>query len=126
MRARSRTARPLLRSSLHRQHGPEDEDGEGEAQEDGSDAEDSGEELDAGALSRKYGRFELAHGGTIFLDEIGDLPANAQATLLRVLQEKEIERVGGTKPIKVDVRVIVATHRNLEELVRQGSFRDDL
>ncbi|HQJ08816.1 MAG TPA: sigma 54-interacting transcriptional regulator [Deltaproteobacteria bacterium] len=62
----------------------------------------------------------------MFLDEIGDLPANAQATLLRVLQEKEIERVGGTKPIKVDVRVIVATHRNLEELVRQGSFRDDL
>ncbi len=80
----------------------------------------------SGALSRRFGRFELAHGGTIFLDEIGDLPANAQATLLRVLQEKEFWRVGGTKAVKVDLRVIAATHRNLEELVRQGSFRDDL
>lgn len=79
-----------------------------------------------GAFSRKYGRFELAHGGTIFLDEIGDLPAHAQATLLRVLQEKEIDRVGGTKPVKVDVRVIAATHRNLEEMVHRGAFREDL
>jgi len=79
-----------------------------------------------GALSRKYGRFELANGGTIFLDEIGDLPAHAQATLLRVLQEKEIDRVGGTRPVKVDVRVITATHRNLEELVSKGDFREDL
>ncbi|MFY9398877.1 MAG: sigma 54-interacting transcriptional regulator [Desulfomonilia bacterium] len=79
-----------------------------------------------GALSRKYGRFELANGGTIFLDEVGDLPAHAQSTLLRVLQEKEIERVGGTKPIKVDVRVIAATNKNLEEMAREGSFRYDL
>jgi transcriptional regulator with GAF, ATPase, and Fis domain len=79
-----------------------------------------------GALSLKHGRFERAHQGTIFLDEVGDLPASVQVRLLRVLQEKEIERVGGTKPIKVDVRVIAATHRNLEELVRKGSFREDL
>lgn len=79
-----------------------------------------------GALTRRYGRFELAHGGTIFLDEIGDLPAHAQAALLRVLQEKEIERVGAARPVKVDVRVIAATHRDLEELVRKGNFRSDL
>jgi len=79
-----------------------------------------------GALSRKFGRFELANGGTIFLDVIGDLPAHAQATLLRVLQEKEIDRVGGTTPVKVDVRVIAATHRDLQELVSKGDFREDL
>lgn len=79
-----------------------------------------------GALSRQYGRFERAHQGTIFLDEVGDLPASVQVRLLRVLQEKEIERVGGTKPIKVDVRIIAATHANLEALVREGSFREDL
>ncbi len=79
-----------------------------------------------GALSRKYGRFERAHQGTIFLDEVGDLPAHAQVRLLRVLQEKEIERVGGTSPVKVDVRVIAATNRNLEELVDEGRFRKDL
>ena len=79
-----------------------------------------------GALYRKYGRFERAHQGTIFLDEVGDLPASVQVRLLRVLQEKEIERVGGTKPIKVDVRIIAATHRNLAELLRDGSFREDL
>ncbi len=79
-----------------------------------------------GAIARKYGRFERAHLGTIFLDEVGDLPASVQVRLLRVLQEKEIDRVGGTKPVKVDVRVIAATHRNLEELVREGSFREDL
>ncbi len=79
-----------------------------------------------GALSRKYGRFERAHLGTIFLDEVGDLPVSVQIRLLRVLQEKEIERVGGTKPIKVDVRVIAATHRNLETLVREDFFREDL
>jgi transcriptional regulator with GAF, ATPase, and Fis domain len=79
-----------------------------------------------GALSQKSGRFERAHQGTIFLDEVGDLPASAQVRLLRVLQEKEIERVGGTKPIKVDVRVIAATHNDLEAMVREGSFREDL
>lgn len=79
-----------------------------------------------GAISKILGRFERAHQGTIFLDEIGDLPLSAQVRLLRVLQEKEIERVGGTKPIKVDVRIIAATNRNLETLVREGSFRKDL
>jgi len=79
-----------------------------------------------GAISRKRGRFERAHTGTIFLDEIGDLPLAAQARLLRVLQQHEIERVGGTEPIPVDVRIISATHRNLEEMVRSGQFREDL
>jgi transcriptional regulator with GAF, ATPase, and Fis domain len=79
-----------------------------------------------GALSRQYGRFERAHQGTIFLDEVGDLPASVQSRLLRVLQEKEIDRVGGSNPVRVDVRVIAATHRNLEELVRDGLFREDL
>ena len=79
-----------------------------------------------GAGSRHLGKFEQAQGGTLFLDEIGDMPAAMQAKLLRVLEEGEIERVGGDKPIRVDVRVIVATHRNLEELARAGNFRQDL
>jgi DNA-binding NtrC family response regulator len=79
-----------------------------------------------GAASRHTGKFEQAHRGTLFLDEIGDMPLTMQAKLLRVLEEGEIERVGGDKPIPVDARVIVATHRNLEEMVRQGSFRADL
>ncbi|HEU4333262.1 MAG TPA: sigma 54-interacting transcriptional regulator [Candidatus Eisenbacteria bacterium] len=79
-----------------------------------------------GALSRKIGRFELADGGTIFLDEIGDLPLDLQTKLLRVLQEGEIDRVGGTRPIKVNVRVIAATHRDLEREVAAGAFRQDL
>jgi len=79
-----------------------------------------------GAFSQKLGRFERAHEGTIFLDEIGELPLEAQVRLLRVLQEKEIERVGGTKPIEVDIRIIAATHRDLEAMVRDRMFRDDL
>jgi two-component system nitrogen regulation response regulator NtrX len=79
-----------------------------------------------GAASRHTGKFEQAHRGTLFLDEIGDMPATMQAKLLRVLEEGEIERVGGDKPFAVDVRVVVATHRNLEEQVRQGTFREDL
>lgn len=79
-----------------------------------------------GAISRKRGRFERAHTGTIFLDEIGDLPLAAQIRLLRVLQQHEIERVGGTESIPVDVRIISATHRNLEEMIRSGRFREDL
>jgi len=79
-----------------------------------------------GALSRKIGRFELGDGGTVFLDEIGDLPLDLQVKLLRVLQEGEIERVGGTRVIKVDVRVIAATHRNLAKGVEEGYFRADL
>jgi PAS domain S-box-containing protein len=79
-----------------------------------------------GAITRRVGRFELAHGGTIFLDEIGELPADAQAKLLRVLQEREFERVGGTAPIKVDVRVLAASNRDLLQAVREKSFREDL
>ena len=79
-----------------------------------------------GALSRKKGRFEMANGGTIFLDEIGDISANTQVSLLRVLQEHCFERVGGNGPISVDVRVVAATNRHLEEMVRQGTFRLDL
>lgn len=79
-----------------------------------------------GAASRHTGKFEQAHRGTLFLDEIGDMPMTMQAKLLRVLEEGEIERVGSDKPFSVDVRVVVATHRNLEEQVRQGTFREDL
>ena len=79
-----------------------------------------------GAASRHVGKFEQAHRGTLFLDEIGDMPLPMQAKLLRVLEENEIERVGGDRPIPVDVRVLVATHRNLEEQVKRGAFREDL
>ncbi|TMO75476.1 sigma-54-dependent Fis family transcriptional regulator [Pseudoalteromonas sp. S3785] len=79
-----------------------------------------------GAISARKGRFELAQGGTLFLDEIGDMPLQMQVKLLRVLQERSYERVGGTKAIQADVRVIAATHRNLEEMIEKGSFREDL
>lgn len=79
-----------------------------------------------GAIRRKPGRFELAGGGTIFLDEVGDLPPAAQSKLLRVLQEKSVERIGGTETVTVDVRVIAATNKNLEEEVKSGRFREDL
>jgi len=79
-----------------------------------------------GALFQQRGRFERAHGGTIFLDEISELPLNAQVRLLRVIQEKEIERVGGTQSIKVDVRIISATNKDLKRLVEKNLFRDDL
>ena len=79
-----------------------------------------------GATSQKMGKFEVAAGGMIFLDEIGDMPLTTQAKLLRVLQEKEFERVGGNRTIKVDVRFIIATNKNLPEMVRQGQFREDL
>ncbi len=79
-----------------------------------------------GAFEKRIGKFELAHGGTIFLDEIGEVPLELQAKLLRVLQEKEIERIGGKAPIKTDVRIIAATNRNLETEVLEGRFRMDL
>jgi two-component system NtrC family response regulator len=79
-----------------------------------------------GAFQRKIGRFEVANKGTIFLDEIGDVPLSLQPKLLRVLQEREIERLGGLYPIKVDVRIVAATNKNLEEEVKQGRFREDL
>ncbi|MCL4476107.1 MAG: nif-specific transcriptional activator NifA [Nitrospirae bacterium] len=79
-----------------------------------------------GAMAMRKGRFELANGGTIFLDEIGDLPLTLQPKILRVLQEKEFERVGGERTIKVDVRLVAATSRDLEDLVSEGKFREDL
>jgi formate hydrogenlyase transcriptional activator len=79
-----------------------------------------------GATQRRLGRFELADGGTIFLDEAGELPGETQVALLRVLQERAFERIGGTKPIPVDVRVIAATNRDLDQAIADGSFRRDL
>jgi DNA-binding NtrC family response regulator len=79
-----------------------------------------------GAIRKKSGRFELANRGTIFLDEIGDIPTEIQAKLLRILQEKEFERIGGINTIKVDVRIIAATNQNLEQKITEGSFREDL
>src|ERR1700730_1880474 len=79
-----------------------------------------------GSASRHVGKFEQANRGTLFLDEIGDMPAAMQAKLLRVLEEGEVERIGSDKPTTVDVRVVVATHRNLEQLVEAGTFRRDL
>ena len=79
-----------------------------------------------GAMQRRLGRFELADGGTIFLDEVGDLLPDTQVALLRVLQERKFERVGGTQPIHIDVRVIAATHRNLKTAIANGTFREDL
>jgi transcriptional regulator with GAF, ATPase, and Fis domain len=79
-----------------------------------------------GALSQKRGRFERAHKGTIFLDEIGELPLNAQVRLLRVIQNREIERIGGIKTIPIDIRIIAATNRNLEEMIKNKQFREDL
>jgi transcriptional regulator with GAF, ATPase, and Fis domain len=79
-----------------------------------------------GAVTQKRGLFERAHQGTIFLDEIAELSAEVQVRLLRVLQEKEIERVGGGAPLQLDIRVIAATHQNLEDMVAKGRFREDL
>ncbi len=79
-----------------------------------------------GAVADRVGRFELAHGGTIFLDEIGDLPLDMQVKLLRVLQERTVDPVGGTRPVQVDVRVVAATHRDLEAEIAAGRFREDL
>src|SRR4030043_334999 len=79
-----------------------------------------------GATSRRIGRFEEANGGTLFLDEIGEMQLNMQAKLLRVFQEKEIVRIGGSKPVKTDCRIIVATNKNLKEEVKKGNFREDL
>jgi transcriptional regulator with PAS, ATPase and Fis domain len=79
-----------------------------------------------GAVRRKQGLFEVAEGGTVFLDEIGDLPTAMQVKLLAAIEEKQFLRIGGTRPIQCDVRILVATHRDLEEAIREGSFREDL
>ncbi|MEK9629998.1 MAG: sigma-54 dependent transcriptional regulator [Nitrospinota bacterium] len=79
-----------------------------------------------GAVNTRIGRMELANQGTIFLDEIGDMPTSLQVKLLRVLAEREIDRIGSTKPTPIDIRVITATHRNLEESIKEGKFREDL
>src|SRR5207302_11155638 len=79
-----------------------------------------------GAVQRRLGRFELANGGTIFLDEIGELPMETQLALLRVLQERKFERVGGSLSISVDVRIVAATNRDLKAAVASGAFREDL
>ncbi|MCP4595900.1 sigma-54 dependent transcriptional regulator [Neptuniibacter sp.] len=79
-----------------------------------------------GAVSSRAGRFELAKGGTLFLDEIGDMPLPMQVKLLRVLQERKFERIGGTKTLEADIRVIAATHKDLEQMITEGSFREDL
>lgn len=79
-----------------------------------------------GAITSRQGRFEMAEGGTLFLDEIGDMPLNMQVKILRVLQEHTYERVGGTKTMKTNVRIIAATHKNLENMIEEGSFREDL
>src|SRR5206468_9134447 len=78
------------------------------------------------AIKDRVGRFEAANGGTLFLDEIGDISLEVQTKLLRVLQEKTLERVGSSEPISVDVRILAATHQNLEDLIQQGRFRTDL
>src|SRR5439155_5267698 len=79
-----------------------------------------------GAIARRVGRFELADGGSLFLDEVGDLPMDVQIKLLRVLQEREFERVGGSETLRVDVRVISATNRDLEAMIGKNEFREDL
>src|SRR5215207_7775592 len=80
----------------------------------------------AHSTERRIGRFESADGGTLFLDEIGEISSSTQVKLLRFLETKSIERVGGSKPIDLDVRLVAATNRNLESLVREGKFREDL
>jgi transcriptional regulator with GAF, ATPase, and Fis domain len=118
----------VIHSSSKRRNGPYITVNCGAIPENLIDSELFGHEKGAftGAVSHRRGRFERAHRGTILLDEIGELPLSAQVRLLRVLQQQEIERVGGAETIPVDVRVVSATHRNLEELVLSGKFREDL
>ena len=126
------TGKELIANTIHytssRRSGPLIKVNCGAIPENLIDSELFGHERGAftGAITQKKGRFERADAGTIFLDEVGELPLQAQLRLLRVLQEKEIERVGGTRTIPVDVRVIAATHRDMAELVRTGVFREDL
>ncbi|MFN4245411.1 MAG: sigma-54-dependent transcriptional regulator [Brevinematia bacterium] len=128
----SGTGKELIANAIHalspRREGPFVKVNCGSIPETLLEAELFGHEKGAftGAINRRKGRFELANGGTIFLDEIGEISPKLQVALLRVLQEKEFQRVGGEEDIKVDVRVIVATNKNLEEEVKKGNFREDL
>ena len=132
LRGETGTGKEMIASAIHnlspRREGPFIKVNCGAIPETLIDSELFGHEKGSftGAISQKRGRFERAHKGTIFLDEIGELPLDAQVRLLRVLQEKEIERVGGTDPIRVDIRIITATHRNLETMLVEGKFREDL
>lgn len=126
------TGKELIANAIHfsspRRNGPFITVNCGSLPESLIDSELFGHERGAftGAVAESRGRFERADGGTIFLDEIGELPTNVQVRLLRVLQNHEVERVGGKRPIPVDIRVIAATHRNLQSMVAEGSFREDL
>jgi two-component system, NtrC family, response regulator AtoC len=128
----SGTGKELIANTIHynsnRRHGPFIKINCGALPEGLLESELFGHEKGAftGAIMRKPGRFELANTGTIFLDEIGEISPSLQVKLLRVLQEREFERVGGTETIKTDIRVIAATNRNLEEMVAKGTFREDL
>jgi transcriptional regulator with GAF, ATPase, and Fis domain len=126
------TGKEIIASAIHnlssRRNGPFIKVNCGAIPENLMDSELFGHEKGAftGAVARKRGRFERAHGGTIFLDELGELAPDAQVRLLRVLQDREFERVGGTEAIRVDLRILAATHRDLESMVAEGRFREDL